>query len=143
MRRAAAWTFAGLLVLAGLVGWGLTRWQHLSTPHFAPAKIAVASYQARAIAVGSYRAAPSDTGVLVLQSSMMGSGDKGLAAVVVSQFARAVTVAMSYDKFECNGCARTAQGLIGSVILHLHTPLGNRIVIDQLTGKSVRKQRYP
>lgn len=118
-------------------------WLIKPSKHFVPTKIAISSYETQAVAVGSQQGGPHNPHDLVVRSSTLGSGDKGLRAVVVEESSSSVVVAMSYEKFECNGCARTAQGFVIPVTVHLHDPLGRRAVIDDLTHRAVKYQKLP
>lgn len=140
MTRVAAQAMSAALVVAVAAGmW----WLINPSTHFVPTKTAISSYETQSAAVGSQQGAPHNPHDLVVRSSTLASGDKGLRAVVVQESSSSVVVAMSYEKFECNGCARTAQGFIVPVTVHLHDPLGLRTVIDDLTHRAVKYQKLP
>ncbi|MEO8850618.1 MAG: hypothetical protein ABI360_02705 [Allobranchiibius sp.] len=130
MSRLVARVMTAALVVAVAAGlWWLIK----PSSHFVPTKSAISSYKTTPVH-------PRD---LTLRSSTLGSGDKGLRAVVVRESASTVVVATRYQRFECNGCAQTAQGFVGSVTVHLHDPLGRRAVLDDFTHRAVRYQKLP
>lgn len=118
-------------------------WLIKPSTHSASTKTTISSHETQSVGVGSQQGAPHDPRDLVLHSSTLGSGDKGLRAVVVEESSSAVVVAMSYEKFKCNGCARTAQGFIVPMTVRLRDPLGARAVIDDLTHRAVKYQKLP
>ncbi len=130
MTRLGARVMTAALVVGVAAGlWWLIK----PSTHFVPTKSAISSYETTSVH-------PRD---LKLRSSTLGSSDKGLRAVVVRESVSTVVVAMDYQKFECNGCAQTAQGIIGSVTVHLHDPLGRRAVLDDFTHRAVKYQKLP
>lgn len=130
MTRLVARVMTAALVVAVAAGiW----WLVVPRTDFVHTKSAISSY-------GTQQVNPRD---LMLRSSTLGSGDKGLRAVVVRESASTVVVAMSYERFECNGCAQTAQAFIGTATVHLHDPLGHRAVIDDFTHRAVKYRKLP
>lgn len=132
MKRIASWFAAGVVVVGLVVG---LVWQLHSD-----GKI---SYHRSSVAVASYESASSDARALVLSTAMLAGGDKDVTARVVSESSSRVVVAMSYQRFECNGCARTAEGFIVPVPVHLRAPLAGRTVVDRLTGRPVKYATRP
>ncbi|UIJ33920.1 hypothetical protein [Allobranchiibius sp. GilTou73] len=132
MKRVSVWV-AGLLAVAAVVG-GCVWYFHDDGR---------VTYDRRDVAVGSYGPVPGDTAALSLRSAILSSGDRDAAATVVSESSSRVVVAMSYEQFNCNGCARTAVGFLASATVHLRAPLGGRVVVDRLTGRPVRYAANP
>ncbi|MDQ2852760.1 MAG: hypothetical protein M3Y49_18890 [Actinomycetota bacterium] len=108
-------------------------WLVVPRTDFVPTKSDISSYATQSV----------NSRDLILRSSTLGSGDKALRAVVVRESASTVVVAMSYERFECNGCAQTAQAFIGTVTVHLHDPLGRRAVLDDFTHRAVKYRKLP
>lgn len=93
--------------------------------------------------ISSYETPSIDPRALILRSSTLDSGDKGLRAVVLRESLRTVVVALNYERFECSGCAQTAQAFIGTATVRLHDPLRRRAVLDDITHRSVRYRKPP